>query len=450
MYDTEQNHVSGHEAVPVRPDRVATGGHHAAPADMRLATRQRQAAAALADASPRLAAQRRLADVANPTRGDGAPSGRAGSPLPTRLRAGMESLSGMSMELVSVHYNSSRPAQLNAHAYAQGAEIHLAPGQERHLPHEAWHVVQQAQGRVRPTLRSGAGVPINDDASLEHEADTMGDRALHSVAPDGPAVQRKMLSPGASGIVQRYRTHFVPNLDGLDVPESKHDTTPYHAGDLKERPKGWYEGTFDALAKKGTRHVERMGPPINQTMVFYRCERTKTWITYEGIDAGHIQNWKPYVEATKPDTMREAINAYNDLDNLQIESATANRSHDFETDAKGHYKHTKDEASEMQDTGVDLDAYDLDDDFIDDETDPMEEVIVVKIANILLTDAGGINSGARMEKIPGLTVVRTTGTSKGRYVEVEVLASEAEETGIVGQTLWGNSRQLKRGTVKVF
>ena len=30
----------------------------------------------------------------------------------------------------------------DALAYAQGSDIHLAPGQEQHLPHEAWHVVQ--------------------------------------------------------------------------------------------------------------------------------------------------------------------------------------------------------------------------------------------------------------------------------------------------------------------
>jgi len=50
-----------------------------------------------------------------------------------------------------VHYNSDKPAQLQAHAYAQGTDIHLASGQEKHLPHEAWHVVQQKQGRVKPT-----------------------------------------------------------------------------------------------------------------------------------------------------------------------------------------------------------------------------------------------------------------------------------------------------------
>ncbi|ODP32910.1 DUF4157 domain-containing protein [Pandoraea sp. ISTKB] len=71
--------------------------------------------------------------------------------LPPRLRSGVEALSGLSVDGVNVHYNSDRPAQLQAHAYAQGTDIYLAPGQEHHLPHEAWHVVQQMQSRVKPT-----------------------------------------------------------------------------------------------------------------------------------------------------------------------------------------------------------------------------------------------------------------------------------------------------------
>jgi hypothetical protein len=81
------------------------------------------------------------------------------------------------MEYVRVHYNSSQPAQLNALAYAQGSDIHLAQGQDRHLPHEAWHVVQQAQGRVRPTIQMAGGLAVNDDAGLEREADVMGAKA---------------------------------------------------------------------------------------------------------------------------------------------------------------------------------------------------------------------------------------------------------------------------------
>jgi hypothetical protein len=96
-----------------------------------------------------------------------------GTGLPDQLKAGVESLSGFAMDDVRVHYNSSKPAAVQAHAYAQGTDIHVAPGQEKHLPHEVWHVVQQKQGRVKPTLQM-KGVAINDDDGLEHEADAMG------------------------------------------------------------------------------------------------------------------------------------------------------------------------------------------------------------------------------------------------------------------------------------
>lgn len=98
--------------------------------------------------------------------------------LPDNLKSGIENLSGYSMDDVKVHYNSDKPAQLNAHAYAQGTDIHVASGQEQHLPHEAWHVVQQKQGRVQATMQMKSGVPVNDDAGLENEADVMGAKAL--------------------------------------------------------------------------------------------------------------------------------------------------------------------------------------------------------------------------------------------------------------------------------
>jgi hypothetical protein len=106
-------------------------------------------------------------------------SGNGG--LPKVLKQGVESLSGFLMDDVRVHYNSGQPAQLNAHAYAQGTDIHLGPGQEKHLPHEAWHVVQQKQGRVQPTLQRKGAVAINDNPGLEREADAMGSRAMSHV-----------------------------------------------------------------------------------------------------------------------------------------------------------------------------------------------------------------------------------------------------------------------------
>jgi hypothetical protein len=97
--------------------------------------------------------------------------------MPGPLKAAVESLSGYSLDGVRVYYNSPKPAPLQALAYTQGTEIHVAPGQERHLPHEAWHAVQQAQGRVQPTMQLKDGVPLNDNQGLEHEADVMGEAA---------------------------------------------------------------------------------------------------------------------------------------------------------------------------------------------------------------------------------------------------------------------------------
>lgn len=100
--------------------------------------------------------------------------------LPDKLKAGIENLSGYSMDDVKVHYNSPKPAQLHAHAYAQGTNIHLSSGQEKHLPHEAWHVVQQKQGRVKATMQMKEALTINDNPGLEHEADVMGAKASSS------------------------------------------------------------------------------------------------------------------------------------------------------------------------------------------------------------------------------------------------------------------------------
>ena len=99
--------------------------------------------------------------------------------LPSGLQEGIEQASGMDMSDVRVHSNSSQPADIHAYAFTQGNDIHLGPGQEQHLPHEAWHVVQQRQGRVAPTFQA-KGMNINDDAGLEHEADVMGAQAAQT------------------------------------------------------------------------------------------------------------------------------------------------------------------------------------------------------------------------------------------------------------------------------
>jgi len=123
--------------------------------------------------------------------------------LPDNLKSGIETLSGMNLDHVQVHYNSSQPAQLNALAYAQGSNIHVAPGQEQHLPHEAWHVVQQAQGRVRPTMQMKDGVAVNDDKGLEHEADVMGAKAaIGQIDNESPSSSSLSMSNSTNESIQ--------------------------------------------------------------------------------------------------------------------------------------------------------------------------------------------------------------------------------------------------------
>jgi len=124
--------------------------------------------------------------------------------LPDNLKSGIENLSGHAMDDVKVHYNSDKPAQLNAHAYTQGSEIHLASGQEKHLPHEAWHVVQQKQGRVKPTMQMKGKVNVNDDSGLEAEATAYGALALTKGQENASYnVQNNISSSVLSNVYQR-------------------------------------------------------------------------------------------------------------------------------------------------------------------------------------------------------------------------------------------------------
>ena len=147
--------------------------------------------------------------------------------LPDNLKSGMENLSGMSLDHVKVHRNSDKPAAVQAHAYAQGSDIHLASGQEKHLPHELGHVVQQAQGRVRPTT-SVNGMAVNDSTTLEKEADSMGARALQRVSKNNSSaleIKNKGNKPiqmvkGISDEQLKEAKHFAKHQDGtIELPK---------------------------------------------------------------------------------------------------------------------------------------------------------------------------------------------------------------------------------------
>jgi hypothetical protein len=165
--------------------------------------------------------------------------------LPNKLKAGIENLSGMEMDDVKVHYNSPKPAEVQALAHTQGSNIHVGPGQEKHLPHEAWHVVQQKQGRVKRTDVLTKGTSVNHDPGLEREADEMGAKASQSgfsehvqnnnLSPVSQTVQREVMqlkkvpdAVGATDFGQFETTKFekLPNEKGVEIFLKFHPNEP--------------------------------------------------------------------------------------------------------------------------------------------------------------------------------------------------------------------------------
>ena len=128
--------------------------------------------------------------------------------IPTQLKERIEGGTGMSLDDVRVHYNSDRPAKLDALAYTQGNRVEIAPGQERHLAHELGHVVQQKLGVVRANARHASGVSLNTDMALERQADEIG------AGKKVETVQRK-----EDNVVQRMRpAGSTPQGGGLVPP----------------------------------------------------------------------------------------------------------------------------------------------------------------------------------------------------------------------------------------
>jgi hypothetical protein len=154
------------------------------------------------------------------------PTHRYHSGLPSALQANVEDLSGVGLDDVRVHYNSPEPARMLAAAYTRGTDIHLAPGQQRELAHEAWHVVQQQRGDVRPTGRA-RGLPISDSPALEREADAMGSRAAQlgtrsarrpSAARPRPVRQRQPVLQARWLVDPETREFFWEEEKGVSDP----------------------------------------------------------------------------------------------------------------------------------------------------------------------------------------------------------------------------------------
>ena len=226
--------------------------------------------------------------------------------LPDTLKTGMENLSGMSLDDVKVHRNSDKPAQLQAHAYAQGTDVHLGPGQEKHLPHEAWHVVQQKQGRVKPTMQMKGKVNVNDDAGLEKEADVMGQKAMQmnstarkndrasSVSKSSlNALQLKVQDDqGTTLSIQTLKEALGPEYAAKLTIKLNERTT--HVHETKNMRKALKKGGGDALNKLGENESEvfsEIGRAIDESNpMYFTVQNIKDYLDGKKIPGISIQD----------------------------------------------------------------------------------------------------------------------------------------------------------------
>jgi len=187
--------------------------------------------------------------------------------IPDNLKAGVENLSGIDMSDVRVHYNSSKPSEVGALAYTQGTKIHIAPGQEKHLPHEAWHVVQQAQGRVRPTMLL-KGVTVNDDAGLEREADVMGTDAIKlKLLSTFTGKKEKTIQTSKFDVIQRYLAV------GVTVPY-KTKRVIIHYKEYSQLPL-IVKNTVDELKNSDGEKYKEIGNWIESWYIFLRMKHER-------------------------------------------------------------------------------------------------------------------------------------------------------------------------------
>lgn len=304
--------------------------------------RNREVSLAFDDNRPEALAQRKLQDaahnspltaqleqiqaIANRTTAqhDQPPPNRTHNGLPAMLKSAIEHLSGYSMDDVTVHYNSEKPAALQAHAYAQGTDIHLSPGQEKYLPHEAWHVVQQKQGRVKPTVQLKNQVKVNDDLGLEQEADIMGARALQMKLDAvfekqlyvGNTIQTKRMSPIQFAPPGLF-TALAPRQPGTMIPTD-------HNGWIKPR---WLRGAPNGAMSMRNALLASKKPELEvEGQKFYRCCLCGKLADSNGMAVDHATDWKEWCESKGSADLQQLEYNFHDLDNLHVTHTNCNSS----------------------------------------------------------------------------------------------------------------------------
>lgn len=161
--------------------------------------------------------------------------------IPVQLKRRVEDSTGFSLDDVRVSYHSGRPANLDASAYTQGNQVYIGPGQERYLPHELGHVIQQKMGIVRAGTRHTSGVMMNTDAVLEKQADEIG-RGL----------------AGYAGLQQKSASDTPVQRNPLQQDKNKKDIGGLSQTAHHIIPRSWLLEKYDTLEDEKKETIEEL------------------------------------------------------------------------------------------------------------------------------------------------------------------------------------------------
>jgi len=230
--------------------------------------------------------QRQNTSVASPENNEHANTQTRTTGLSPALIKDIKSLSGFDLSGIKLHLNSEEPAKLNAKAYAQNRDIHVAPGQETSIPHEVWHIVQQMQGRVKARKQKDSQA-INDDSELEQEADTMGDQIEKGLVPEEEADEPDSVN-SLNAPKQLSRHEFKKEVPGkeedLDEEQKK-----YNKVARESREKAIIlDRTINSAADKVNNYVK--------SFMFRKDKKLPSAIDASGVNP---KNWSTFVRRLK-------------------------------------------------------------------------------------------------------------------------------------------------------
>lgn len=273
-----------------------------------------------------------------------------GRPLDQATLARKEDQFQADLSAVRVHEGTvarQAAASVQARAFTVNQDIVIGEhgGDAQTLDHELTHVVRN-QEKASAGHRTGGGFSMthpHDAEEREAESNAARMRSGRASAIQGVGPGAATTAGAVAASVQRW---YDDEADPLlfngerDIPgkqprdaQTRAQVDAFLAN--LDRP-DWYPRTRESVIDNAeSRRVT--DPFTDQPTLMWQCASCRRGVTYPGIDIGHRQPWKQYLQSKGVTNDDEARAAYNDLNNLQIECATCNRSHDFERNAAGDY-----------------------------------------------------------------------------------------------------------------